>query len=503
MREKLAYPATPGLSASIAHLVCCICVTISGPATASADSGLESELFGAPKDDPQPSANAPADAPADAPAAGERPGSGAASLLKDTTTAIGGRADWTLGLSRQDEEPLSKATWTSSPKAYLFVDSRPREDLRGYLRFSIKPTSSANATMIGSSAQGQSDTSPLSLLELWIKWQPAGEGIFWTLGRQPIKWGNAQFWNPTDFLAEETRNPLAFFDDRSGIDAARLNIPLEGANASFTFIVSSPRSSPVTTIQTPDGRQAAQNETTTLKDLQLAARAEWSVASSEIAASIAWRENGPTRYGIGLSSGIGPLDLELEGACTAESNRTFFKQLEKPDGSVTAVPEDRDQLCLPQGVAGLSWEFGYADNDSAALGAEYFWNGLGHSEPILELASVVSGNATPLYVAEQYAAAYVLLPSPGSWEDTTIQATYIKNLSDFSELYRLSIVETIMEFSLISVGANYRNGLGEFRVNTNDLKALFNGVDGGLRTAEIFEKSTPKFSLDATFSVSL
>jgi hypothetical protein len=501
MRENLAYPATPVLLASLAHLFCCICVSFSVPAIARADSGLESELFGSPKDDLLPSANAPADTPA----AEARPGSGAASLLKDTTTAIGGRADWTLGLSRQDAEPLSKSAWTSSPKAYLFVDSRPREDLRGYLRFSIRPANSASAASssgTGARSQGQSDTSPLSLLELWIKWQPAGQGIFWTLGRQPVKWGNAQFWNPTDFLAEETRNPLAFFDDRSGIDAARLNIPLEGANANFTFIVSSPRSSPVTTVQTPDGGQASQNQTT-LTDLQLAARAEWSISSSEITASFAWRENGPTRYGIGLSSGIGPLDLELEGACTAKSNRTFFKQLERPDGSVTAVPEDRDQLCLPQGVAGLSWEFGYTAGDSATLGAEYFWNGLGHSEPILELASVVSGNATPLYVAEQYAAAYVLLPSPGSWEDTTIQATYIKNLSDFSELYRLSVVETIMEFSRISFGANYRNGLGEFRLNTKDLEALFNGVDGGLRTAEIFEKSTPKFSLDATFSVSL
>ena len=494
MKMNLANPATPGLLVSFARQFCCLFVTFFAPASAWADAGLENELFGSPKESSQPPANATASpAPQN---------SGTGSLLKDSSTAIGGRADWTLGLSRQDEEPLSKAPWTSSPKAYLFVDSRPREDLRGYLRLSIRPTRSATAAMSGSSAQGQSDTIPLSLLELWIKWQPTGQGIFWTLGRQPVKWGNAQFWNPTDFLAEETRNPLAFFDDRSGIDAARLNIPLEGANANFTFIVSSPRSSPVTTIQTQDSGQASQNQTT-LSDLQLAARAEWSIASSEIAASFAWREKGPTRYGVGLSSGVGPLDLELEGACIANSNRTFFKQLEKPDGSVTAIPEDRDQLCLPQAVGGLSWEFGYADGDSATLGAEYFGNGLGHNKPILELASVVSGNASPLYVAEQYAAAYVLLPSPGSWEDTTIQATYIKNLSDFSELYRLSIVQTIMEFSRISFGANYRNGLGEFRVNTKDLKALFNGVDGGLRTAEVFEKTTPKFALDATFSVSL
>jgi hypothetical protein len=496
MKENLARPV-----ASLVYRVCCFGVTFAAPGAASADTGLESELFGAPQQNTQPATNSTADTPATASPGAARPSSGAGSLLKETT--IGGRADFTLGLGRQDSEPLSKASWTSSPSAYLFVDSRPRDDLRGYLRFSIKPQNSAGAARTGAATQSQSDTGALSLLELWIKWQPAGQGVFWTLGRQPVKWGNAQFWNPTDFLAEETRNPLAFFDDRSGIDAARLNIPLEGANANFTFIVSSPRSSPVTSIQAPAGDRGSQNQMTTLTELQLATRAEWSIASSEISASFAWRENGPTRYGIGLSSGLGPLDLELEGACTAKSNRTFFQRLEKPDGTVTAIPRERDQLCLPQAVTGLSWEFGYADGDSATLGAEYFWNGLGHDDPLLELASVVSGNATPLYVAEQYAAAYVLLPSPGSWEDTTIQATYIKNLSDFSELYRLSVVETIMEFSRISFGANYRNGLGEFRVDTNDLQALFKGVDGGLRTAEVFEKSTPKFSLDATFSVSL
>lgn len=474
--------------ARVRYLLLLAAATFFASATARADAALENDLFGSPENESQPATNSSTSLTS--PSLQSRP------LLRENSTSIGGRADWTLGLWRQDDEPPSRMTWTSAPAAYLFVDSRPREDLRGYLRFSLRPTTVRTQP----TKQGQND-SAVSLLELWIKWQPAGQGIFWTLGRQTVKWGSAQFWNPTDFLAEETRDPFAFFDDRSGIDAARLNIPLEGANANFTFIASSPRSAPQNATPSPDS-VATQSHSTSLTNLQLAARAEWSVASSEIATSFAWRESGPTRYGIDVSSGVGPLDIELEGSCTARSNRTFFERSEQ-NGSLSAIPKQRKKSCLPQAVVGLSWEVGYGDGDSATLGGEYFWNGLGHDDPLLEIASVVSGNATPLYVARQYAAGYLLLPKPGSWEDTTIQATYIKNLSDLSELYRLSVVETIAEFSRVSIGANYRNGLGEFRLDAKDLRALFQGIPNAAATAQVFERSTPKFALDATFSVSL
>ena len=60
---------------------------------------------------------------------------------------------------------------------------------------------------------------------------------FLTLGVQPVRWGVGRIWNPTDFLNERQKDPLAIFDNRPGLPAAKLHIPNESTGTNGYFFV--------------------------------------------------------------------------------------------------------------------------------------------------------------------------------------------------------------------------------------------------------------------------
>ena len=51
--------------------------------------------------------------------------------------------------------------------------------------------------------------------------------LFITVGQQPIRWGEGRFWNPTDLLNQQARDPLAIFDERLGVGLVKLHLPIE------------------------------------------------------------------------------------------------------------------------------------------------------------------------------------------------------------------------------------------------------------------------------------
>jgi hypothetical protein len=344
----------------------------------------------------------------------------------------------------------------------------------------------------GSSRPGTSAS--LDILELWAKWQPADSSIFWTIGRQPIRWGAGQIWQPTDFLSATFFDPLAQFDDRRGTDAARLTIPFEAQNASVIFVASRPSL----------GQSGSSDAR--LRDLQLSGRFEWSFGSTEIAASASMIEGGvaegPKRFGLAVSSGVGAIDVVLEGACTKDAALGFFER----DTESRVRPVERKQQCLPQGVAGLAWQQGYGDADSFTIGGEFFWNGLGHDSPQTELAGAALGGARPLYIGQQYAGGYVFLPAPRDWDDTTFQAQYIKNLTDFSELYRFSLVHEILESSRLILGTTLRKGTGEFHLTRSAVSSSLENTlpeESAAALGNAYARATPNLLLDATVSLEL
>ena len=57
--------------------------------------------------------------------------------------------------------------------------------------------------------------------------------VFVTAGKQHVKWGTARFWNPTDFLPPQRRDPLAVFDARTGASMLKLHVPWEAKGWNF------------------------------------------------------------------------------------------------------------------------------------------------------------------------------------------------------------------------------------------------------------------------------
>jgi hypothetical protein len=95
----------------------------------------------------------------------------------------------------------------------------------------------------------------------------------------------------------------------------------------------------------------------------------------------------------------------------------------------------------------------YSDEDALTVGAEYFYQASGYDDPrvypflLFGAPSLVPAPAlvvrqdpaafTPFYLGRHYAGAFLLLPAPGRWNDTTFTLSILGNLSDKSFVARL------------------------------------------------------------------
>ena len=107
----------------------------------------------------------------------------------------------------------------------LYLDARPVDRVRAYVRgrLTYDPTIGAGSTdLLGNTA----DPLRVALDQLWLKTDIA-RIVYITLGKQRIKWGESRIWNPTDFLNNTRRDPLAVFDERTGVNLLKLHFPIE------------------------------------------------------------------------------------------------------------------------------------------------------------------------------------------------------------------------------------------------------------------------------------
>jgi len=209
----------------------------------------------------------------------------------------------------------------------------------------------------------------LSLDQLWLKLDVA-RTVYLTVGRQPIRWGVGRIWNPTDFLMP-VRDPLAIVDERVGRSFVKAHLPLEGLGWNLYAVG-----------ELEDAR--------TLEDAGGALRAEILLGPAELAVTGERRgADGPWRYGADASAAAGPVDLRAEAASDSDTREV-------------------------RAVAAVEWSFNYSDEDAATVGLEALHNG--RPEPLT------------LYASERAAAAYLVLPAPGSWNDTVVIANGIADV---------------------------------------------------------------------------
>jgi hypothetical protein len=296
--------------------------------------------------------------------------------------------------------PLKDSAASNPNLLFLYADSKLDNDARVFakLRLFLDPTGTSGGASgdlsnpYGSGA-GASDNLKVSLQELKLS-ANIDKKLFFTFGRQKVKYGAAKFFNPTDFLNSQ---PLNFFlpsDERPGVDMVKAHLPSGTANLYAVGMV---------------GTAGTTNPSGGYFRGELGYDGiEGFLGAGEIALSgILPRVQGPqtifdlsriAKAGFDISQELGDLDFYFEGAAGQADNGDW-----KMAGSV-----------------GASWQIRYADRSSntVSLQGEYFNAGQ----------------------TAEFGVLSIFLPEPGDLKDVSFVATSLFSFQDESGLSRLDIL---------------------------------------------------------------
>ncbi len=355
--------------------------------------------------------------------------------------AIGGKLYLRLEYFLSKAEDPLEDTLASPNLLDLYLDARPTERVRAFAQARMRHDFTVDESEVDPLTGRSREQTSVDLDQLWLKFD-VGRQLYVTAGQQRIKWGANRFWNPTDFLNQQRLNPLDIFDQRLGVPLLKLHLPVESLGWNFYAI------------GLFDGANSPE-------DVGGALRGEFVAGTAEVSLSAAARKDLPIKLGADASVGVWDLDLRTEVAVSRGKARRWSGDYDVlpalgaaalPEGSAErnqlelAAPllgwtlspelEDRDEDWILQAVVGFEWGVRVGDEDTLYVTGEYFYNGNGVDDPALYPWMQLQGDFQPLYVGEHYAAAALLLPAPGQWDDTTFSLGGIANLSDQSGLLR-------------------------------------------------------------------
>ncbi|WNG35171.1 hypothetical protein F0U61_17045 [Archangium violaceum] len=439
----------------------------------------ESALFGdptepAPATEPTPATGTPAP-PEDRDA--QALGGPAATNAFDTEEAvedplkIGGRF-YLRALSQGSDGVSFGDTSFSAPMLVDgYFDARPTDRLRGFVlgRLTFDPTRRQGSNSLipstGTLNINASADPRVVLDQAWLRFDLA-RTVFFTAGKQHVKWGTSRFWNPTDFLSPQRRDPLALLDVRTGATMLKVHVPWEAKGWNFYAIGLLDNAGPADTLGRIGG----------------AARAEVVLGPAELGVDAVLQRGRKPRFGFDFSSGLGPIDIYGELALKKGSDTPLFRL---PEGVSLSdlfggsqgsggVPPDLGALPIeayypegytPQVSGGATWTFAYSENDTATVGVEYFYNSTGYPSSVPYPYLILQGQYQPFYLGRHYGAVYALLSGPGSWDDTNFILSNLGNFSDRSYTTRLDVTHRALRYLSVEafVAVNYGRRGGEFR----------------------------------------
>ncbi|MDJ0763139.1 MAG: hypothetical protein QNJ97_09150 [Myxococcota bacterium] len=419
------------------------------PEAAPDESSRENEIFGSPED----SAASPTQAPGQSSvydAGAESPDATLGVLSQrlfetDDILAIGGQVYMRLNYRRYedvDNAAIDPNQLSSPNLVHLYLDGRPNDRVRAFVRGRLIYDFTVGEDSVDIFGMPR-DATDAVLDQLWIRFDILRH-LFVTFGSQLVRWGSSRFWNPTDFLNRERKNPLEVIDERLGVSLLKLHLPLEKLNTNLYAIAS------LDGVSNPE-------------DVGGAFRAEVVLGNSEIALSTAVRKDHPLRLGMDLSTGLGDFDFHLEGALIHGEEKSFWRGTF--DMETGQVPEaySREDEWIGQLSAGSEFSVLYSDQDSVFFGMEYFFNDAAQGDPTLYPWLAVQGDFEPLYMGRHYIAAYVGLFAPGSWNDTSFNLSWIENISDSTHISRLDYqVKVLTYLKLGAFVSVYLGDQGEF-----------------------------------------
>ncbi|MCE9666617.1 hypothetical protein LY474_02225 [Myxococcus stipitatus] len=355
-----------------------------------------------------------------------------------------------------------------------YFDARPTDRLRAFVvgRLSYDPTVPAQ-TLTPTGEPGLANPRVL-LDQAWLRFD-IERTVFLTVGKQHVKWGTGQIWNPTDFLSPQRRNPLAFVDLRTGVYMLKVHVPWETRGWNFYGIavmddLGSNSGALIDNAGNPTSTPA-DNPVDSLGRIGGALRAEVVVGPAELGLSAVAQRDRKPRFGFDLSSGLGPVDVYGEIGLKKSTDQPQYRL---PEGAtVDDVLTGKAQVeaffpsgLTPQVTGGVNYSLTYGENDVAVLGVEYFYNSTGYPSSIGYPYLFLQQAYQPLYVGRHYGAVYLFLDRPGSLERTSFNVFTLANLSDNSLITRLNMTHRALSYLTVEgYGAvHYGHKGGEFRL---------------------------------------
>jgi hypothetical protein len=325
----------------------------------------------------------------------------------EETLQIGGTFSSEADFYIQENVPFLDNTASNPNILFLYLDSKLENDSRIFARTRLfyDPTgvsgggfSSGNLSNPYGFGNGTNENLKVSLQELRLS-ANIDRKIFFTIGRQKVKYGTAKFFNPTDFLNSQPFNFFLPSDERTGVDMVKMHIPSGTANLYAVGMVGNPTSG------NPSGgyfRGEAGYD-----------GIEGFLGSGEISVSGLFPKDQAGRVGADISQAVGDLDFYVEGAAGQNSA-----------GEWKIVTS-----------AGATWDIRYGDRSSntVSLQAEHFQAG----------------------ALAEYGVFSIYLAEPGDLKDVTFVES---NLFSFIDESGLSRLDTIYHFTEQINGRLYVSG---------------------------------------------
>ena len=367
------------------------------------DRPSESDMFGGtPATTPTPSKSKKVK-PAETPAPQiQVPLSTSSTGVTEETLQIGGTLSNEADYYLTNGVPFLQNTAVNPNILFLYLDSKLENDARVFARirtyydpsgmtggnpiFSIPV--STNLTNPYGVGTGTSDNLSISLQELRISANIAHQ-VFFTIGRQKIKYGAAHFFNPTDFLNPQPFNFFLPTDERTGVDMIKAHIPSGISNFYAAGIFGNPTT-------------GSQSGGYFREELAYDGVAGDLLGAGEMSFSGYLPKGQTGKAGFDISQAVGDFDVYFEGAAGQGSNGDW-----------------RDAVS-----AGFDYGIKYGDRDT-------------NTADIL-------GEYAQVGTLEEFGVLAVQLGAPWGWNDITFVET---NLFDFNGRSGLSRLDVVCQFS--------------------------------------------------------
>lgn len=471
---------------------------------APAERPSEDSMFGGGDDAPAADAgtSAPVAIPTDDRDLGQLFGKAATSkfesgeVLSDALK-VGGNLNLFLQGFWQEGRPFEDGAFSAPALFDLYLDGRPNDRVRGYVgvRLQYDPTRPSGQAQTASTATaGSASVVGLTLAQpqnpaffvdqLWLRFDLARK-VFFTVGRQKVRWGVSRIWYPTDFLNSRPRDALNPFDVRLGVNMVKVHVPVESLGWNFYAY----------------GLMDAVNigsNGIALGQLGGAVRGEFVLGPAEIGVGGVWQQGRRPRYAIDVSSAVGPVDVYAEAAFRDARDFVLFRYPDDLDATnlvqkISQIEPYRPTGLLVQVSGGLSWQFNYTDRNFAILGVEYFYNPAGYTDPVgYQVKTFGPGffgvtldpiQNIGLYGGKHNVAVSLAAPGIPGFDWITVSLSNIVIINDPSAITRLDVIFRVLNYLNVQAfaGVLYGQPGGQvrFQVSSQVINDIANLSEAG------------------------